>query len=68
MRTIAESPALPQSPTVPHPSVALTAVDGSGSEDGDLTVSERIGFWMYVAMGSFCAAVLLAAAMSALTS
>jgi hypothetical protein len=30
-----------------------------------MTRSERIGFWIYVAMGIFCAAVLVAAAISA---
>jgi hypothetical protein len=52
MTTIAESPSLLQSPTV----------------SGDPTRSEQIGFWIYLAMGSICAAVLIAAAMTALLS
>ena len=42
---------------------ALHAVDPI---DGHLTRSERIGFWLYVAMGILCAAVLAAAAVSAI--
>jgi hypothetical protein len=34
--------------------------------DGYLTRSERIGFWLYVAMGILCAAVIAAAAASAI--
>jgi hypothetical protein len=52
MTTIAEAPSLLHSPTV----------------SGNPTRSERIGFWMYVAMGSLCVAVLIAAAMTALLS
>jgi hypothetical protein len=33
-----------------------------------LTRAERIGFWMYVAMGILCAAALVAAAMTAIVS
>jgi hypothetical protein len=47
---------------------ALSAVDGSDRHDGDMNRSERIGFWMYVAMGIFCAAVLVAAAIAAIAS
>jgi hypothetical protein len=45
---------------------ALHAVGGSDHIDGYLTRSERIGFWLYVAMGIFCAAVFVAAAASAI--
>lgn len=44
---------------------ALHAVD-SDPIDGYLTRSERIGFWLYVAMGIFCAAVVVAAVASAI--
>jgi hypothetical protein len=47
---------------------ALHAVDDSRRHDGDTNRSERIGFWIYVAMGILCAAVLLAAAISAIVS
>lgn len=33
---------------------------------GELTSSERIGFWLYVAMGVFCSAILVVAAASAI--
>jgi hypothetical protein len=45
---------------------ALHAVENSGPIDGYLTRSERIGFWLYVAMGIFCAAVVVAAVASAI--
>jgi hypothetical protein len=51
-----------------RPAGALSAVDGSDRHDGDMNRSERIGFWMYVATGIFCAAVLVAAAISAIAS
>jgi hypothetical protein len=45
-----------------------TPQTGEGCHDhhGGMNRSERIGFWMYVAMGTFCAAVLGAAAISAI--
>jgi hypothetical protein len=45
---------------------ALHAVEISDPIDGYLTRSERIGFWLYVAMGILCAAVVAAAAASAI--
>jgi hypothetical protein len=54
--------------TESRPAGALHAVDGSFRHDGDMNRSERIGFWIYVAMGSLCAAVLEAAAISAIVS
>lgn len=44
----------------------LQPADGSRDVDGALNRSERIGFWLYVAMGLFCTAILLAAAASAI--
>jgi hypothetical protein len=69
MTSIAESPSLVEAPTtVSPPSGALGAVVGSARDDGDMNRSERIGFWLYVAMGLFCAAGLVAAAMTAIVS
>jgi hypothetical protein len=62
-------PALAQSPsTVSPPSGALRAVAESYRDGTDMNRSERIGFWLYVAMGIFCMAVLVAAAMTAIMS
>ena len=47
---------------------ALHAVETPNQVDGNLTRSERIGFWLYVAMGILCAAVVAAAAASAVLS
>lgn len=47
---------------------ALHAVEGSHRPDGEMNRSERIGFWSYVAMGIFCGAVVVAAAISAIAS
>jgi hypothetical protein len=70
MRTGAASRESVQTPaTDARPSGALDAVDGyHGHDEREMTRSERIGFWMYVAMASFCAAVVIAAALSALVS
>ena len=46
--------------TVSRPSGPLDTVG--------LTPAERVGYWMDVAMGIFCAAILVAAAMTALVS
>jgi hypothetical protein len=43
-------------------------IDSSHQLDGVLTRSERIGFWLYVAMGIVCVAVLVAAAVSAIAT
>ena len=52
-----------------RPSGALYALDGyHGHDEGGMSRSERIGFWMYVAMASSCAAVVIAAALSAIVS
>jgi hypothetical protein len=48
-----------------RPAGPLHAVDGSHEHDVDMNRSERIGFWMYVAMGALCVAILVAAAVSA---
>ena len=50
----------------PSPLEPLRAADGSHHRDGALTGSERIGCWLYVAMGVFCTAILVAAAASAI--
>ena len=54
--------------TVSPPSGALRAVAGAYGDGSDMNRSERIGFWLYVAMGTFCMAVLAAAAMTATVS
>jgi hypothetical protein len=46
----------------------LRPVDGSTRNDGEMNRSERIGFWIYFAMGIFCAVILVAAAISAILS
>jgi hypothetical protein len=46
----------------------LRLVDGSTRHDGEMNRSERIGFWIYSAMGIFCAVILVAAAISAVLS
>jgi hypothetical protein len=51
-----------------RPFGALRTVESADHIDGDLTRSERIGFWLYVAMGILCIAVLVAAATSAIVS
>jgi uncharacterized iron-regulated membrane protein len=43
----------------------LPAADVSHHLGAALNRSERIGFWLYVAMGVFCTAILLGAAASA---
>jgi hypothetical protein len=48
-----------------RPPGAVHAVDGPHRHDFSMNRSERIGFWFYVAMAIFCAAVLVAAAFSA---
>ena len=69
MSTMAESPSLVHtSTTVSRRSGALRPVAGSYSEHGGMSRSERIGFWMYVAMGIFTTAVLVAAAITAIVS
>jgi hypothetical protein len=66
MTSNAESPALVPS-TVSRPSGALCAVVDY-RDDGDMNRAERIGFWLYAAMGILCAAVLVAAAITAIVS
>jgi hypothetical protein len=65
--SLAESTAelLQPGATASRPFGALRVVDSSAELDGVLTRSERIGFWLYVAMGVLCAAILVAAAVSA---
>ena len=46
----------------------LHPVDNTNRRDCELSRSERIGFWLYVAMGSICVAILDAAAISAIVS
>jgi hypothetical protein len=41
---------------------------GRYRDGSDMSRSERIGFWLYVAMGTFCMAVLVAGAMTATRS
>jgi len=45
-----------------------TASRAFAALDGDLTRSEQIGFWLYVAMGILCMAVVVAAAASAIVT
>jgi hypothetical protein len=47
---------------------ALHAVHGAPRDEGEMNRSERIRFWIYVAMGLLCAALLVAAAISAIAS
>jgi hypothetical protein len=54
--------------TESRPAGALDAVDGSHEQGFGMNRAERIGFWIYVAMGSVCVAVLGAAAISAIVS
>jgi hypothetical protein len=62
-------PSAVQAPTtVSPPSGALRAVAGSDRYRGGMNRSERIGFWLYAAMGMFSMAVLVAAAMTAIVS
>jgi len=71
LTAIADTPTLLQAPTISGILPGGTVSISSGaftSLVGDLTRSDRIGFWVYVAMGSFCVAVPVAAAMSALLS
>jgi hypothetical protein len=51
-----------------RPAGALHAVEGSHNHEGAMNRSERIGFWIYVAMGALCVAILAAAAASAVMS
>jgi hypothetical protein len=54
--------------TQSRPTRALDAVDGSHEHGSGMNRAERIGFWIYVAMGFVCVAVLGAAAISAIAS
>jgi hypothetical protein len=54
--------------TESSPAGALDAVDGSHEHSLGMNRAERIGFWIYVAMGIVCAGVLAAAAISAIAS
>jgi hypothetical protein len=54
--------------TESRPAGALDAADGSHERGCGMNRAERIGFWMYVAMGIVCVAVLVAAAISAIAS
>jgi hypothetical protein len=54
--------------TQSRPVGALDAVDGSHEHGSGMNRAERIGFWIYVAMGIVCLAVLAAAAISAIAS
>jgi hypothetical protein len=58
----------PASHLTQSPTGALDAVDGSHEYGFGMNRGERIGFWIYVAMGIVCAAVLAAAAISAIAS
>jgi hypothetical protein len=51
-----------------RPAGELEAIEASHRHDGEMNRSERIGFWIYVAMGILCAAVVVAAAISAIAS
>jgi hypothetical protein len=66
MTAIADSTA-PAPTTVALPG-ALRAVVDTHRDAPDMNRSERIGFRMYVAMGTFCAAVPVAAALTAIVS
>jgi hypothetical protein len=62
-------PSLVPAPTpLSPPSGAVRAVADSYRDGSEMNRSERIGFWLYVAMGIFCMAVLVAAAMTAIVS
>jgi hypothetical protein len=62
MTSFAETPS-----PVPTTSDALRAVVGS-HRDGEMNRSERIAFWLYAAMGTFTATVLLAAGTTAIVT
>jgi hypothetical protein len=68
--SLAESAAEPLQPgtTASRPLGELRVVDASDELDGVMTRSERFGFWLYVAMGVLCMAVLVAAAVSAIAT
>ena len=69
MRITSNAAAPMQTPTKPsRPAGTLHAVERPDRHDGVLTRADRIGFWIYVAMGVFCAAVLVAAAITAIVS
>jgi hypothetical protein len=62
-------PSLVPAPTpLSPPSAAVRAVADCYRDGSEMNRSERIGFWLYVAMGIFCMAVLVAAAMTAIVS
>jgi hypothetical protein len=54
--------------TLARPAGALDAVEGPHCQDGVMNRSERVGFCIYVAMGIFCMAVLVAAAIMVIVS
>jgi hypothetical protein len=54
--------------TQSRPAGVLDAVDGSHEHGFGMNRAERIGFWIYVAMGIVCVAELAAAAISAIAS
>jgi hypothetical protein len=58
----------PNHSTKSRPTGALDAVDDSHEHGFGMNRAERIGFWIYVAMGIACVAVLAAAAISAIAS
>ena len=69
MRITSNAAAPMQTPTKPsRPASTLHTVERPDHHDGVLTRADRIGFWLYVAMGVFCAAVLVAAAITAIVS
>jgi hypothetical protein len=69
MRPTSTAAALVQTPTkAARLAGALHAVERSDRHDGVITRADRIRFWIYVAMGALCMAVLVAAAITATAS
>ena len=66
MRPTSNAAALPAPITASRPARAAHAVERS--EDGIVTRADRIGFWIYVAMGILSAAFLVAVTLAAIVS
>jgi hypothetical protein len=69
MRATSNTAARVHTPTrASRPAGALHAVERSHRYDGVTTRADRIRSWTYVAMSVLCAAVLVAAAITAIVS
>lgn len=60
--------AAPMPTKASRPVGAPHAVERSDRHDGVITRADRIGFWIYLAAGVLCVAVLSAAAITAIVS